>query len=117
MFAQLRKRAIGIVAMLLVALQLSGAAWASDAQPGYVRHISSGPNGIVFFTTDGERTARPACSTLQRWVIDLSLPGGQAVMSQLLTAYTAQLKVSITGKGGCDVWADTESVSWLSMEQ
>ncbi|CAM8633966.1 hypothetical protein MCEMIE4_01995 [Sphingobium cupriresistens] len=38
-------------------------------------------------------------------------------MSQLLTAYTSQIKIRIDGKGVCDVWADTESIKWLTMEQ
>ncbi|WP_336966244.1 hypothetical protein [Sphingobium aquiterrae] len=103
--------------LALCLLALPKIAEASEAQLGYVRVISAGPNGIVFFTTDGPRTARPTCATLQRWVIDVSSPGGQALMSQLLTAYTSQIKIRIDGKGVCDVWADTESIKWLTMEQ
>jgi hypothetical protein len=75
----------------------------------------SGSPSVVFFTSSGTRSGRPACATSARWVINTTTIGGQVMVSVLLTAYARGRPVSVSGTGACDDWSGAESVSYLVM--
>jgi hypothetical protein len=66
----------------------------------------------VFYQT-GTRTARPTCSVTDRWVISTNNAAGQAMASALLTAWSLHKQISVIGSGVCDIWGDTETVSYF----
>lgn len=88
-------------------------AGASSAGDGLISGIITQRSGQTFFIHSGARSARPACSVADRWVIDNTTPAGQAMLSTLLTAYSTGRQVRIEGTGNCDVWGDTESVFYI----
>jgi len=92
---------------------VSTARIASTAGPGTVHNIYVMDNGVVLFHLTGARTAAPACGSAypERWAFDGTGPVGQARLSFLLTAYTAQKPVAVHGTSACTNWADTETVS------
>jgi hypothetical protein len=101
------------VPLTIAAMLMVPAASASTAGPGTVHNIYVMDNGVVLFHLTGGRTAPPACGTSYpaRWAFDGTGPVGQARLSFLLTAYTAQKPVAIHGAATCPDWADTETVS------
>lgn len=48
-----------------------------------------------------------------RWAIDTNTAAGKAQLAGLLTAHSTGKKVSVIGTNNCDIWGDTESVSYL----
>lgn len=73
------------------------------------------PSGAVLFHTGAARTDVPACAAGQaaRWAIDTNTAAGKAQLAGLLAAHAAGKKVSVSGTNTCNIWADTESVSYL----
>jgi hypothetical protein len=88
---------------------------ASGTDSGNVSQILSANTSRGFFEQSGTRTSRPACATATRWVIDTSTLAGQAMFSQLLTAYSLGRKVYISGTGDCALWGDSEGVAGIMM--
>ena len=91
------------------------AAQASTANSGYITSYTPQIGGKFFFTTDGGRTAQPGCSTSNRWVVDGGTAGGQVLVAGLLTAYAQHNQVSISGSGACNVWGDTEDLTYFTV--
>lgn len=90
---------------------LSAQADASGTDIGSVYNIQSSNTDRAFFEQNGTRTARPACATATRWVIDTSTTSGQAMFAHLLTVYALGKKIYISGTGNCALWGDSESVA------
>lgn len=72
-------------------------------------------------TTNGGRSAPPACQatrpdTAGRWGLDASMPGGQALLSILATAYAQRKRIWIVGTGACQAWYDSENISYAQVE-
>lgn len=83
---------------------------------GYVTQIIVQHEGVVFFQTDAmASTAWPSCAVTQRYAINLADPGGPSLYSAVLTAQKAHSQISISGKGTCDIWADSESVEYVAV--
>lgn len=106
-------RAVLAVGVSLVLFSEASSAAASSVTAGTINSMTVqvySPGGQYFFSTTGTRTATPSCATQPRWVIDTSTSAGQSQVAALLSAYTMNKKVSVTGTGTCSVWADTETV-------
>jgi hypothetical protein len=107
-------------AILLIASALACAsnALASVSQTGLVRGITANSGGVVYFYQSGARDALPGCATGQpgRWSLNGATPSGQALLAILLSANATGKKVVVAGKGNCDVAGDTESVSFLYID-
>lgn len=101
-------------ASLFGILVASSAAHAGSAlSGGLVSNIIMQPSGQMFFDVATAHLSRPACATSDRWSIDTSKPGGQAAAAVVLTAFSTKRPIGVQGSGACEVWADTESVSFL----
>lgn len=102
----------------MVAFFIGSVAQASSATYGNITTFnpSLDGSGILTFVTTGSRTARPACASLDRWVVSTNTTAGQFMASALLTAYSMRKRVSITGTGNCNVWGDTETVYYFYIE-
>lgn len=101
------------LAILLIALLMPSFAWASSAGYGNVSGIVSQDGGKTFFVQSGNRSARPACATADRWVFNLTNAGGPGMMATILTAYSLGKPVTVLGTGTCDVWPDTETTYYV----
>lgn len=68
----------------------------------------------VFFYHNGARTGSPPCATnANRYVLN---PFAKAQIATLLTAKAMNKRVAVSGMGTCDVWSDTETVSYILVE-
>lgn len=103
------------VALLAATLSIGSVAEASTSAPSKVYNITITANGIAYFFQEASRTGYPACAGNfpARWAFNASTPGGQAVLSTILTAYATNKPVFVAGTGACDVAGDTESVGYL----
>jgi hypothetical protein len=92
-------------AALAIAITIGAPAYAKDAADGYITGFLFFSNGTGFFFQSGTVTgATMACDTgglPHRWGIDPSTPGGQALLSVLLTAKNTHQIVKIYGAGTC----------------
>ncbi len=80
---------------------------------GLVTDVLAGADSPFFFSA-GSHQSKPSCSTQgDHWAIDTATPGGKAMQATILTAYALKKKISISGKGVCDIWGDRESVGYL----
>ena len=98
---------------LLLLAMLSGLvtpAYASVSSAGTVNNVLAIREGKLFFNQSGTHDQRPACATADRWVVDMSTPGGQIIAATVLTAYAQNRTVGVAGTGSCADWGDTESV-------
>jgi hypothetical protein len=90
-------------------------AFASDGSSGYITEILPTNGTAAFFIHGGTRTTPPACAAGSgpRWVIDLSTPGGQAIMATILTAFSTNRPVHVVGTGTCALSPTDETVGYL----
>jgi hypothetical protein len=86
---------------------------ASSADSGYASRILTTTDGRAYFEHDGTRSARPACATMTRWVIDTTTPTGQAMLANLLSAQARHAKIYLSGAGNCGLWADSEMATGI----
>lgn len=102
---------------LMMALVILSAipAIASTSAIATVSNLHFMPGGPVLFNTSVARADVPPCAAglTTRWAIDTNTSAGKAQLAGLLTAHSTGKKVSVIGTNNCDVWADTESVSYL----
>ncbi|RZK28731.1 MAG: hypothetical protein EOO61_21655 [Hymenobacter sp.] len=82
---------------------------ASTSNSGTLSGVVVVRSGRLFFSQSGARNARPSCS-IDRWVLDVTTSSGQAQAAVILTAFTQNRLVHISGTGTCTDWPDTESV-------
>lgn len=104
------------MAVLAATLPIGSVARASNSTPQRVYNITITDSGLVYFFQEGpNRTGYPACAGNfpTRWSFNASTPGGQSVLSTILTAYATNKPIYVSGKGVCDVAGDTESVGYL----
>jgi hypothetical protein len=100
-------------ALFLTAVAVPTASHASQSSSGTIYGISI-EEGKAFFYTTGARSAVPGCSTvLKRWVFNAATANGQAMLSALLTFYSAGKAIAVTGTGACTDWGDTETVRYV----
>jgi hypothetical protein len=96
-----------------IAFCTSVPASASTTAPGNIVGVLPHAAGVLLFNHTGTRTGRPACSTVDRWAVSTTTPAGQAMASALLTAWSLHKQITVIGSGACDIWGDTESVSYF----
>ena len=94
---------------------LAPAAHASE-QAGRVTSVSvRASDGLILFYLDGTRTAKPACATLNYWMIKAeNSEAGKRQFAALITARETGRQIKITGAGACTRWADGEDVVTLA---
>jgi hypothetical protein len=102
---------------------ISGLSWiwaapslASSAGNGSINTLLPISGGLLFFSHTGARTAKPACATQDRWVINGTTDGGRIIISTLLSAYALGKQVSVQGNGACGNWTDTETVDYIIVQ-
>ena len=105
------------LALLLVAVScIASTAHASNSSSGSVSGILP-LNNLMLFNHNGSRPNVPACATVSgRWAFDASTPAGQSKVAALLTAYSLGKKITVFGAGQCDLWGDTETVSYFVID-
>jgi hypothetical protein len=90
---------------------------AGDSSNSMITRIHPDSRGVFFFHTDSEHTDIPACHNQGgRWAINPDTSSGKLMVATVLTAYSLGKKISVSGWGVCDIWADTESVRYLYTE-
>ena len=67
------------------------------------------------FSMSSNGTGRPGCATSQRFAFLTNSTAGQAMLSALMTAFATGKNVAIFGNNACDVWPDSETVSYLAV--
>ena len=114
------KRAFSICACALgISLVVPGAALPSVTGWGNIYQVFGTQNGAVLFNTTGARTTPlPACGVNNptRFAINASTPAGQAAVSLLITAKQNGKQIAVWGSGACDIWGDTETISWIQIQ-
>lgn len=109
-----RSAKVAVAMVLLIGSAAPGLA--SSTTYGSMSNVNVTRVGKLFFSQSGTRTTPPTCATLDRFVIDVNAPSGQAEAAVLLTALAQNKRVSVTGTGACADWGDTESVEVISIE-
>jgi hypothetical protein len=107
-----------LIALTALSVIISVPAHASNASGVYVLSVLPARDGRVYFTHTGTRQV-PGCASQfsNRFLFNVTEPGGQAILSTLLTAYAAHKPLTIIGTGACDAGApDTEGLSYFVSE-
>ena len=106
-------RTFALVGSLL--LLASTKALAGSAAPGKLGTIHSFLDGTLIVYTSGARSDMPSCAVKQpgRFAVNTNTPGGKLIASTILAAYSIGKPAVIIGKGRCDVYGDTETISYL----
>lgn len=104
-------RGLVLVLALLFALPTA----ASSSSPAVVSKVYFTSTGAVVFHTDKVRPDVPACAASQttRWAIDPNTAAGKIQLAGLLSAHATGKLVEVGGTNTCNIWGDTESVSYL----
>lgn len=106
------RNSFGIIKFLSCVF-LSSSASAGSSGPSNISNLIVQPSGQMFFDLSASHTGRPSCATSDRWVINTSNSGGQAAAAAVLTAFSMKKAIGVQGNTTCDVWGDTESVSYV----
>lgn len=112
----MKKTLLRIICICLSVIPMSSASNASNIRKLYVADVMVARWGDAFITfTPGPRENIPECGAgyPNRYAIDASTPAGQSQLSNILTAFSAGLPVSIDGSGNCDVYPNTESAVYI----
>ena len=90
-------------------------AFAGSATFGTLSTVHTFANGVVLVYTNGSRSEVPACATNQpaRFAINGSTAGGKVLAAAIFANYSLGKQVTIIGSGTCDVYGDTESISYI----
>ena len=90
-------------------------AFAGSATSGTLSTVHTFASGQVLVYTNGSRSDVPTCATIQpaRFAINGNTAGGKVLAAAVLTAYSLGKRVTIIGNGTCDVYGDTESISYI----
>ena len=110
------KNSIALFAAVLFVASPANAGQAAFSAP-YGIHATE--HGVVIFHTNGARSDPPTCPSpliANRFAIAATTDAGKAMISLLLTAQARGKRVSVYGTGNCNLWGDTESVSYLVVE-
>jgi hypothetical protein len=79
-----------------------------------IEHIGSFNNSELVFFYIASHADGPACNNYrQRWVLDISTTLGKSQYAFLLAAITSGAEIRVSGTGGCSLYSDSETVSWL----
>lgn len=105
-----KRRALRGILTTAAVLLCSAEVFASNTQPGKISNTIVTRTGRFFFDHNGSRSARPACSIYDRWVVDITTAQGQAMMALVLTAQSQGKSIIVNGQGDCRDWADTEAI-------
>lgn len=107
-------RCIAAAGALMMPLLTSQPALAGTSDMGSITTVLPHSGGGLFFNSTGTRHSAPACATqVNRWVINVTTPQGQAMVAALLSAYMAHKSIYVQGTGDCGVWGDTETVNYF----
>jgi len=98
---------------LILFCALPPQAMASSTGAGVIVRVLVTDDDHAFFEQLGTRSAKPACVTTDRWVIDTSTTAGQALLAQILSAHATGQQVYISGKANCVLWGDSETVAGI----
>lgn len=97
----------------LIGLAAGCPANASDTGFGPVAQITP-LSAAYLVTTSASRSAPPACATIpNRWAIDPSIPGNQAMIATILSAQAQGRPIAVRGTGTCSVWSDSETIAYI----
>lgn len=102
-----------MITAIILCLLLPSSASAGSSGPSNISNLIIQPSGQMFFDLSASHTGRPSCATSDRWVINTSNLGGQAAAAAVLTAFSMKKAIGVQGNATCDVWGDTESVSYV----
>jgi hypothetical protein len=112
MFAKFKSARLPLLIAVLAA-GLAEPAWASSQDRGMASSISTGSDGMVWFTHSGTRVGSlPSCAAANGlWVFNGATAAGQVMLANLLAATAAGKPVSIQGTGTCI--GDHESIAYI----
>ncbi len=108
------------IALALITASISFSAKASTVSAVYVTSILPNASGTVYFTHTSTRSGVPSCGAINanRFAFDATTPGGQVMLSTLLTAFAAHKPLSIVGSTTCAApVSDTEGVSYFTVTE
>lgn len=97
------------IQLIVLMYLLSPIAFAADYGTGktWIKHVGGYGSGmLVFVYTENNQISADSCNTKNRWVIDLSSPGGEEQYALILAAYMSGKEVKVTSKDSCVLWHD-----------
>lgn len=104
----MRWRVRCLIAVIGVSVPCASAA--SDGGPGQVNDLQVEGAGSVAFALSGARSAKPACATWDRFIVDVRTPVGQAMFAYVLSAQSTQRAIVVYGTGDCSLVGQHETV-------
>lgn len=107
-------RGILIFGIEILAVPQAAASTVPDGVVGSV--IAANTFSLAYFTTVGDRSAKPPCATTNNWVINIATPQGRAAYATALTAKIAGSKVEIIGAANCSDDPTGETVQLISIK-
>jgi hypothetical protein len=78
----------------------------------YVRVDKNGKGYVVFYENLAQTPAGCGASHKRNLAFDTNTPGGQAIMSLALTAFTTGKRIQAYGTNNCTVYGSVESWNW-----
>lgn len=85
-----------------------------------IQIIDAGSGALFVLLDTAIAGTPPSCanpsSGFKRFVVSPTTANGQVIVSGLLAVHGEGRKVQIGGKGVCDVWGDTETISYILTE-
>jgi hypothetical protein len=101
---------LSIGVLLFVGLTASGLTLASTNN-GEIGYIAGANSPIAYVTIVNPPNGYAGCARQNRYIIDISSPGGRSMYAIALTAKAAGRRVTIIGSGACNlIPGDAEDV-------
>lgn len=84
----------------------------AGTQTGHIVHLHvRASDGLVYVILDGPVSGRPACATINYWMIKNETSStGKQQLAQLLSARVSGQEITIVGTNSCTRWSDGEDI-------
>jgi hypothetical protein len=84
----------------------------AGSQTGHIVHLHvRASDGLIYVILDGPVSGRPACATINYWMVKNETSStGKQQLAQLLAARVSGQEITIVGTNTCTRWSDGEDI-------
>ncbi len=103
-----------IIGMVLISVLASLSAFAGESRGGYISHIATVNEVILFGITGGQNSSRPSCASTGRFAASVNSGHYQLI----ITAFEMGQNVTlghVKGLGTCNLWGNSEDLRWIEV--
>jgi hypothetical protein len=106
-----------VIGTALISILAASSAFAGESRGGYVSHIATVNDSVLFKVTGGTQRDRPSCATDgERFAARKNSVHYQAIIAAFEMGRSVNLG-HVKGTGTCSLWSNAEDLSWIEINR